>query len=455
MLEAITKRLKHDKRGVSNVIVVMLSLVLIVVIVANVVLCSYQMNQFDWEKMQESVRISSITKVNRSSWFVVENEYKINTGNIVNGTYQDTQTADGVYETFQEEKFQLETFCPNAAGQYAEWPREYPAGNAHWSLVDEDLSDDDTTYIENNAAAWKKDSYNLQESIGSGTINWIRVYIRARVPASGSSIIRTLIRTYGTDYEGSDLTLSTSYQNNYTQYNVNPNTGSAWTWTELASLEAGASSKKSGAANVRLTTVWVVVNYTNTDYSFDMTSTFTLDLSTYPLDYIEGCEIQLKYRASDTGENWFLKAYNWTTTAYSDSGFNNTLGHTPTTSWDIYAINLTDKWRSYVNDSGTMYLKLQDNQADVNQTIVDIDFLAVRVVIDGTKFTFQNKGSLTCHLVSLWANNSTHHQRYDINIFINSGDTESYIRNDISLPNETYTVKVVTERGNTAVFTSH
>lgn len=141
--------------------------------------------------------------------------------------------------------------------------------------------------------------------------------------------------------------------------------------------------------------------------------------------------------------------------AYSDSGFNNTSGYTPTTDWDIYAVNLTDKWRSYVSDSGTMYVKMQDNQADVNQTAIDIGSLAVRVVINGTKFTFQNKGSLTSHLVSLWVDNSTHHQRYDINIFINSGNTESYIGNDISLPNKPYTVKVVTERGNTAAFTNH
>ena len=50
-------RLKHDSRGISNVIVVMLSLVLIVVIAANVVLWSYQMNQFDWERTQEKIEI--------------------------------------------------------------------------------------------------------------------------------------------------------------------------------------------------------------------------------------------------------------------------------------------------------------------------------------------------------------------------------------------------------------
>jgi len=173
------------------------------------------------------------------------------------------------------------------------------------------------------------------------------------------------------------------------------------------------------------------------------------------LDYIETVEIQLRCRANDTLEKWYLKAYNWTALGYSDSGFNNTSGHAPTTGWDMYAVNLTDKWRSYVSDSGTMYVKLQDNQADVNQTTIDIDFLAVRATIDGTKFTFQNKGSSTSHLVSLWVNNSTQHQRYDVNIFVNSGDRIYYIRVDISLPNKPYTVKVVTERGNMAVFASH
>ena len=459
MLQTIIKhlkRFKHAKRGLSNVIVVMLSLVILVVISANVILWNYQMNQLDWEKMNEDITITNVTRVANSSWFIAQSEYTMNTGSLVNGTYQDTQTANNVYETFREglTDSQVETLRPNAAGQYAQWPAEYPSGSAHWSLCDEDPPDDDTTYVENNAATLKKDSYNLQDPTGSGTINWVRVYIRARLTASGSSTIRTLIRTYGTDYESSDITLSTSYQDNYMQYNTNPNTGLAWTWTELTSLEAGASSQKSGVANVRMTAVWVVVSYSSTNYTFDMNGSFTLDLSMYPLDYIQTAEIQLKYRANDKGENWYLKAYNWTATAYSDSGFNNTSGHTPSSGWDIYAVNLTDKWRSYVSDSGTMYVKLQDNQADVNQTTVDIDFLAVRVVIDGTKFTFENEGSLTSHLVSLWINNSTYHQRYDMNVFINSADTISYIRSDISEPNKPYTVKVVTERGNIAVFSA-
>ena len=184
----------------------------------------------------------------------------------------------------------------------------------------------------------------------------------------------------------------------------------------------------------------------------DIDGTFVIDVSTYPLDYIQTLEIQLSYRADDAGEKWYLKAYNWSSSTYSDSGFNSTAGHTPTTGWDYYAVNLTDGWRSYVQDNGTIYVKVVDEGADSNQTTIDIDFLGVRVAINGARFTFKNKGSLTFHLVSLWVINSTIHKRYDLDIFVNSADTLSYLRADIRLPNGQYTVKVVTERGNIAIY---
>jgi hypothetical protein len=72
--------------------------------------------------------------------------------------------------------------------------------------------------------------------------------------------------------------------------------------------------------------------------------------------------------------------------------------------------------------------------------------------VTGSQFTFENDGGLTVHLVSLWIINSTDHQHYDISVFINSAETKNYLREDISLPTGSYTVKVVTERGNTAVY---
>jgi len=72
--------------------------------------------------------------------------------------------------------------------------------------------------------------------------------------------------------------------------------------------------------------------------------------------------------------------------------------------------------------------------------------------VTGSQFTFENDGGLTVHLVSLWIINSTDHQHYDISVFVNSAETKSYLREDISLPTGGYTIKVVTERGNTAVY---
>jgi hypothetical protein len=72
--------------------------------------------------------------------------------------------------------------------------------------------------------------------------------------------------------------------------------------------------------------------------------------------------------------------------------------------------------------------------------------------VTGSQFTFENDGGLTVHLVSLWIINSTEHQRYDISVFVNSAETKNYLRDDISLPTGNYTVKVITERGNTAVY---
>jgi hypothetical protein len=198
---------------------------------------------------------------------------------------------------------------------------------------------------------------------------------------------------------------------------------------------------------------WIEFETKTADYySFDMAGTFTIDVSTYPLAYIQNIEIQLRYRADDSTENWYLKAYNWTASAYSDSGFNSTSGHTPTTGWDYYAVNLTDVWQSYVHSNGTINVKFVDQGVDSEQTGVDIDFLGVRVKIDGTQFTLENGGALTVHLVSLWMINSTNHQRYDIDAFLNSAATKNYVRYDVALPAGNYTVKVVTERGNAAVY---
>lgn len=92
------------------------------------------------------------------------------------------------------------------------------------------------------------------------------------------------------------------------------------------------------------------------------------------------------------------------------------------------------------------------NQVDWEKMRENVVITNAESVPYGSQFTFENDGSLTAHLVSLWIINSTDHQHYNINVFINSAETKTYLLDDISLPTGSYTVKVVTERGNTAVY---
>jgi len=787
MLETIIKLLKHfrnEKRGVSNVIVVMLSLILVVVIVSNVILWSYQMNQLDWEKMKEDISITNVERINRSSWFVAQSEYTVNDGSYINGSYTDTQTIDNKYERFTE-ALATPIYYPNgysvlygtylsgavpgsvqtvdsdyfivrsigtaslttaynplgysllgsttlvsgttedlvsnndvymtfrsyasatsaqtlythretttiggstyyllklggadAAGltlsadagtttgrklmgklvyqltgvssiSASTWTIYYRAYKGHtnvqahcdvdilvrmsnstirstiaanvansgalttsWSTLSGTYSwaaytvIDQTDYLEvdycievtqiragyfvylriddntlavtaqtranniylpsqytsevefsgssNIESGWSQLVWTIDSAWTTGTVTvslQLYNYTLGTYPTSGNGFIsytssatantdETKTQTITTnpshfrdgsgnwkmkvkgvkttttqfDFKADWIEFKSTYYNEYTtsteytfsnmktkiptqlnftvvsEYNTaNVSvTIQVWNYSSSAYVTSGEgyltyTSNESnetkllsininpqfytsnGNAKIKVTGVKPTTSqylqkinqiklYYKIENRLDINGVYVIDLSTYHLAYIQTVEIQLRYRASDSGEKWYLKAYNWSEATYSDIGFNSTAGHTPTTGWDYYAVNLTTSWGSYVWDNGTIYIQFIDQGQDINSTTIDIDFLGVRVVIDGTRFTFQNDGALTSHLISLWVNNATNHQRYDINLFVNSGENTTYTRADISLPTENFVVKVVTERGNIAVFAKH
>ena len=92
------------------------------------------------------------------------------------------------------------------------------------------------------------------------------------------------------------------------------------------------------------------------------------------------------------------------------------------------------------------------NQVDWEKIKENVTISNVENATIGSQYTFINDGSLTVHLVSLWITNSTLHQHYNIEVFVNSAETKTYLREDLTLPAGNYTVKVVTERGNMAVY---
>ena len=625
MLQTITKhlkRFKHAKRGLSNVIVVMLSLVILVVISANVILWSYQMNQLDWEKMREYIKITDVANVTNSPWFTVQREYVINIGSYVNGTYIDTRAIDDQYERFQEgsnwwntnysyrRQITIANNAPLILGvgysvyviintaSLVSAGKMLSDGNdlrvAYWSgsswiELDRDVigmndsstqvwfktqvtievnGSDSDYYIyygnpsagsppvnKNNVYLWYDDfdradklditteaSYSVKTGGGTwsiesnklrndgaagdpnkliitalGTVNTaVDMLVKIDVtsfaggdlsrmglsccvdasPSTGSGYCSLLhedrnsidllndLRSWGTGGTYSWL-LNTWYYMRFRVIDPTSKLGKVkvWqvgttepdVWTVDGNFGSGTARNygEIGFAGSRTTDTTyfdeILIRYitesepsaslgteeSQSSDKLDVDGAFIIDVSTYPLIYIHNVEIQLRYRASDSGEKWYLKAYNWIEATYSDNGFNSTTGHTPTTGWDYYAVNLTTSWRSYVWDNGTIYVKFIDQGQDTNSTTIDIDFLGIRAVIEGTRFTFQNGGALTSHLISLWVNTATNHRRYDINLFVNSGENVAYIRLDISLSMENFVVKVVTEKGNLAVFAEH
>ena len=102
--------------------------------------------------------------------------------------------------------------------------------------------------------------------------------------------------------------------------------------------------------------------------------------------------------------------------------------------------------------SNVILTSYQMNQFDWERMQENVEIVNVANTLDGAQFTLQNKGSVTAHLVSLWIDNTTIHQRYDMNLYVNAGDSVNYTLSDLGSVDNGSIVKVITERGTVSVF---
>jgi PKD repeat protein len=129
-------------------------------------------------------------------------------------------------------------------------------------------SDDGLSFVYTNNSNYLTDLYNLPDQSLTGTINSVTVYIeaeRAILLVSPQSSARPAIKTHGGIYYGTEVTLTTSYATYFYTWSTNPNTSTAWSWTEINDLQAGVSLRSCNpylARQSRCTHVYVVVDYT-------------------------------------------------------------------------------------------------------------------------------------------------------------------------------------------------
>lgn len=457
MLTITFRRLKRDRRGVSNIVVVALSLVIVLAIVSNIILWNYEMTQLDYEKMKEETSITNVQAVTEySPWFVAQSEFSVTSGSYVDGKYVDTHKVDDSFEIFVEGSSGTEeTVLIKGESFEGTWRPYGWDSTGDWRKGDVAYDQKYSAYFE----GWSGGG-------GSGRSGYL---ISPVMDCSGADAIYVDFWWYDLKLEDDDLLLQffdgTSW-NTYQDLNQIKFGNDNWNHYTTTIKDAHYFIKnfqirwwahglvKDKTACVDLVTV--SMSGGSGSYSLELDAPFNVDLSEYPRENIQTVEIQLRYRANDAEERWYLKAYNWKTLEYSDVGFNNTWGHLPTTDWDVYSVSLLGSWENYVHSNGTIRVQFVDQDwVDLEPTRIEIDFLGVNVQMDGTEFTFENVGGFTVHVVSLWVIDETSHQRYDINVFVNSAATKNHVLFGVMLPEESYTIKAVTERGNVAVFSSN
>jgi len=213
-----------------------------------------------------------------------------------------------------------ETLRPTGDGDETTIEGVYPiTPSTHWDKVDDVTSDGNNTYVRTlSSTAWTEDLYQIaNHSTGSGQINYVRVYAVASHETSSplQNNFRIHIKTNGVEYNGTELTTTTSYTTYSYDWNTNPQTGSAWTWTEIDNIQAGVSlTRAKNNVGTRCTQVYVQVNYTETSYEPSGTVTSTNLLSADTVSSIDSFDYtasvipsgtSLKVHFSQNGTSWY------------------------------------------------------------------------------------------------------------------------------------------------------
>ena len=586
-MQAITKLLRNKKRGISTVIVVMLSLVLIVTIVGNVILWSYQMNQIDWEKIQEKIEIIDVQSVN-NSWIQNPNGYILGgstnwvSGDISNLIIDDGDTMafssyfsgedlqefvgldssdiDSSFDKGIHSNFTAQRYGPDSIFDTLSETNTYlnftvlddgfegPIWDENWNIISANWQEDNSPIHSGSSSAW---AYNNQGE-GPFTSNNLNML--------GVNAIYIDFWFRKDDIESSDFTLYYYDGSSYDLIYELDIVGSDDNWLHysekitdsqyfISNFRIRFDATLEGGENVWVDDV-LIQKENSTSFELDLEVQWTdlnfnhlneelciyvgiLDDENLQVDYWTGSDWENLFNDLNSGWNNvsisnYLESQKFTIRFKSSSEINDViedswnidvvllhlwtnehltemefLGQSNTEewskliwnsdiSWSIGSVNVIVQFYNFTSDNystnGSGYLNyisnnlpnIKENKTQsINLESTDfrnetgywkikitgiattdipfnseLDWIQITETQFGALVAFRNEGSLTSHVTSFWVNNSTRHQRYEIETFVSPGETISKLFENIILPDEPFTAKVTTERGNLSVFSS-
>ncbi len=586
MLTTTCRRFKRDRRGISNIIVIALSFVIMLAIVSNIVLWNYEMNQVDWEKMREQINVTSVESINQTSLYNPQEYFLGGETNLVSGNISNLTSDNGGYMNFEsyysgtnildfidnnnsnvdssvdkgsQSNFTAQQHGPDSVvdvlveqntagnGLLFLYVDAYDGVRTDWTRVGASpylgFIDYNSNYVHTTKNNDQIGDFGFENSgISSETIQSVTIQLYAKQTAinnpiqlfvwEGSAWINLGSKAPTTSWGWIDYT-ATSQLNSWTKIDaakiyLQTATGAGLYEVDCARLainyvepinyeidlevqwnnvdynevneELCIYGGTTGSENIQVD-MWNGSSWENlfgdlnpgwNNISVSLYLTSPLFTIRFMGENETNDSIQDSWEIDSTLLHVWTDRYTSEVEVTGSSNINdwNELNWTVDSAWTIGLVEVTLQLYNYTLDgypiSGNGYINyssslIANRAEDKNQTLsvtptdfrnttgywklkimgvketeepfnLQIDWIEFKVKTNGSLFTFKNEGSLTIQVVSCWVNNFTYHERYSINLFVNSGDTVRYFTDNITLPDPPFLVKVATKRGNMAIF---
>ena len=183
----------------------------------------------------------------------VEYEYDLSDNKIERSTKVRVRFHD--VAVTEIEIFPHRTLRPDGDGTFTEWTGTY----ADWDDWPEQNGDVD--YVSAAADALNESSTLEDHTIETWSIGKIRVTIIARAITLPAEEVVVMLVIGGEPFSGSRETVTVDYAEYMYEWETNPATDSAWTWSDIDALEAGVRSEAIGGwtGEIRVTQLYVEV----------------------------------------------------------------------------------------------------------------------------------------------------------------------------------------------------